>query len=465
MNISPIVYSSPEGRFDSGIDALERIGELHLDDEPLILPPHDAFMSPKIASILHNAVETSHVVLMEYAKPVMGAASRGTIRGGGGDDDRNDGSAMLEDAGERKSVSSSSLSASDLSVIEEESKESNELDVSRCSLGSMGEDEIQRTREQLGATSQAFIEHLRGAALKRKMDLARSRESLARKERQQRLMVAQETLDRERREAMAALHQSSAAVNGRQEMDSGFSFKARPLPSASGFKGNGGVMGVPKVDKRPPTVPVSPQLGAKRSVACKPTLHRNAGGTSGVPKVDKRPQTVPVSPQLGNKRQQNVANSQSQGKSNRKSMFQARPIPRWISRMSHAGQSGVPKVTKRVTTVPQSPLLGSRRPEEDRPKVKALTSSSDSRELNGLGMYELGMLDLEDKAENRTPQKRNCDNGDAFIPRSTARAQERASFEINRARNELKRREEARRRLSDQIREVKREMEVIRLQL
>ncbi|KAL3944010.1 MAG: hypothetical protein SGBAC_001920 [Bacillariaceae sp.] len=42
-------------------------------------------------------------------------------------------------------------------------------------------------------------------------------------------------------------------------------FKARPMPSFVGRKGRGGLTGVPKVQKRPLTVPRSPVLGVRRS--------------------------------------------------------------------------------------------------------------------------------------------------------------------------------------------------------
>mmetsp|Transcript_43421 Transcript_43421/g.104926 ORF Transcript_43421/g.104926 Transcript_43421/m.104926 type:complete len:602 (+) Transcript_43421:16-1821(+) len=42
-------------------------------------------------------------------------------------------------------------------------------------------------------------------------------------------------------------------------------FKARPMPSFVGRKGQGGLTGVPKVQKRPLTVPKSPMLGVRRS--------------------------------------------------------------------------------------------------------------------------------------------------------------------------------------------------------
>ncbi|CAJ1969680.1 unnamed protein product [Cylindrotheca closterium] len=44
-------------------------------------------------------------------------------------------------------------------------------------------------------------------------------------------------------------------------------FKARPMPSFVGRKGQGGLTGVPKVQKRPLTVPKSPMLGVRRSLS------------------------------------------------------------------------------------------------------------------------------------------------------------------------------------------------------
>jgi len=42
-------------------------------------------------------------------------------------------------------------------------------------------------------------------------------------------------------------------------------FKARPLPVSSSDGGSGGYVGVPKVEKRPTTTPVSPMVGKRRS--------------------------------------------------------------------------------------------------------------------------------------------------------------------------------------------------------
>jgi hypothetical protein len=51
-------------------------------------------------------------------------------------------------------------------------------------------------------------------------------------------------------------------------------FKARPLPTSTGMKGNGGLAGVPKVPKRPVTVPFSPHLGPRRRSEKEDTFDR-----------------------------------------------------------------------------------------------------------------------------------------------------------------------------------------------
>lgn len=53
-----------------------------------------------------------------------------------------------------------------------------------------------------------------------------------------------------------------------------------------------------------------------------------------------------------------------------KKSFKARPLPATTGALGSGGLDGVPKVEKRQTTTPFSPLLGSRRPQK--PKVKAL---------------------------------------------------------------------------------------------
>ena len=156
------------------------------------------------------------------------------------------------------------------------------------------DDEIHKTKQGLGASSMAFIEQLRGAALRRKMNLSRSRDSLAAKERKQREDIAaseaarlqKEELDRQAEEADRASRRKS--VPARPSLLQ--TFKARPLPPTSGLLGSGGLSGVPKVEKKPTTTPISPFLGSRRDL-------RQAAEPETCDYYQRKSVTVPVSKQ------------------------------------------------------------------------------------------------------------------------------------------------------------------------
>ncbi|KAG7346142.1 hypothetical protein IV203_005210 [Nitzschia inconspicua] len=64
------------------------------------------------------------------------------------------------------------------------------------------------------------------------------------------------------------------------------SFKARPMPSSTGTRGRAGQLGVPKVPKRPVTVPKSPGLGKKRLSRLDSNTKSNMKVKSRVPSID-----------------------------------------------------------------------------------------------------------------------------------------------------------------------------------
>jgi hypothetical protein len=68
---------------------------------------------------------------------------------------------------------------------------------------------------------------------------------------------------------------TSNATATNEAVTSSPAFKARPAPSSTGIRGHAGQIGVPKVPKRPVTVPKSPCLGPKRqsSLSNAPTLN------------------------------------------------------------------------------------------------------------------------------------------------------------------------------------------------
>ena len=178
--------------------------------------------------------------------------------------------------------------------------------------------------KQIDVSSQEFIQRIRNAAHRRKKEMTRSRDSLAAKEQEQRLTIAAskqkslETVTTEESEAFGPLRsQPISDLNFKP-------FKARPLPKTTGEKGGGGLSGVPRVDSKPTTTPSSPRLGSRRRDKVKAKSleeHKNSsstifkarplpattnekgeGGLSGIPKVESKPATIPLSPLLASRK-------------------------------------------------------------------------------------------------------------------------------------------------------------------
>lgn len=200
-------------------------------------------------------------------------------------------------------------------------------------------------RQQLSATSQTLHELVKGKAFLRKMNLKKSRDNLLAKERLHRQELEQEQrrhvededeFDVEPPPPPPASHQTfkarpvpaSVGVKGtgglsgvprvdkkpttapfspllgaRRQLrklsnafnrsekvitaleskhdDSVSKFRARPLPPSTGEAGHGGQSGVPKVSKRPVTVPFSPLLGVRRkSVQVEAIAAKNSSSVS-----------------------------------------------------------------------------------------------------------------------------------------------------------------------------------------
>lgn len=179
------------------------------------------------------------------------------------------------------------------------------------------EDAIQLAQLEAGASSKALFQGLRNAAGQRNMDLIRRRDSLAAKEHER----------RQEQEAERIANQKQEASKNSSHDDKGMStshheFRARPVPKSSR---TGGLSGLPKVAKRPVTTAHTPKVASRRSsmhVTAKPkskifeeepeqqnfrarplpTTIMKQGCLSGVPKIPKRPLTVPFSPLLGARR-------------------------------------------------------------------------------------------------------------------------------------------------------------------
>ena len=315
-----------------------------------------------------------------------------------------------------------------------------------------GDEEIENAQTLVGASSKVFMEHLRGAAFRRKMNLTRSRDSLVAKEKVQReaLAASKVTFQIEDHPSEKKHHK------GLQFDERRSCFKARPVPSANRERT---ASGLPNVKKRPSTVAKSPLLGRRReSTAQQPSLKNQGkkdddsalnrkstfrakplprttgsfghGGQVGLPQVSKRHTTVPISPTLGlNKRvvMKEPKSQSNEGKENWS--FKARPAPKTTGVDGRGGLSGVTKVEKRPLTLPLSPLLGNRRPMADAECEK----STASIDLIGVDFVKtpagLASTPLESESLNIKP----------FVPHSEQRAMHRAEFEEKRRVHETQR--------------------------
>ncbi|MGK3740547.1 MAG: hypothetical protein ACI90V_007397 [Bacillariaceae sp.] len=435
------------------------------------------------------------------------------------------------------------------------------------------EDDLQSAKKEVGERSSNFIDKIRNAAHKRRVAVTRSRDSLVAKEQEQLRSIAES-----KTRSAASVMNDLQTVN--ENMKEAELAKENGIPNRhhshkhgkSNSIGFGGV-GVPKVDKRPTTTPMSPMLGSRRKGESAATF----GGT-GVPKVEKRPTTTPMSPMLGSRRKgdnaisrkvmdekskrplsgkgskiiikgptakssnmkrlSNTVNTntsnhldRSKGKekpstSSKKEtsvgssdIFKARPVPSSANWKFHAGQNGVPKVSKRAVTVPVSPCLGPRRPSEKKVKrtgkttdggkrksiiqittsrlsglsmsttqnktslasPSSVTSSVISADLLGLNLVDSRLTDstpedlllnsiTEEESNNNdnsnvTPTNNTASSFKPFEPRSTIRANMRKSYDIRRIENRELKLQEEREQLKLRIKMIHRELIILSKQI
>lgn len=338
---------------------------------------------------------------------------------------------ILEKAIKRFSETiSESTDTNDCRHDENSTAQDNELGVMQESIR---EEVIEKAQKEAGASSHAFFESLRSAADQRKKQFTRSRDSL----------VAKEQRRREESERIAAsekqYEQETISQEIHQPAPSHYQFHARPLPKSIHM---GGVSGLPKVDKRPVTAPFSPMLGFRRG-----SMHSA---------VSYKPKLKPV---------------EENGK---KQSFRARPLP--TAFINNVGsQSGVPKVEKRPTTTPFSPLLGARRPNGSqlRRSIPANTrgtsssiSTNSSSDSTPLGLEFLPDSENRENRPEPTGRKdRKMPEFNEFKLESTGRAQKRAAFEeAQKQRMEMKKKQE-RRKTKARIGELEQELEQLRWEL
>eukprot|EP00977_Amphora_coffeiformis_P005719 scaffold1211_cov169-Amphora_coffeaeformis.AAC.18 len=376
-----------------------------------------------------------------------------------------------EDTNDKSPDKTNAASQCQEAEVHDNSQEEENGSKRRSSTGSTKEDDIFLAQKQAGASAQAFIQGLRGAAHRRKMNLTRSRDSLAAKEKER----------KEEAERMAIQKTSNLEIDQQEKVEkrsSQHEFRARALPRSTRM---GGVAGLPKIVKRPVTTPFSPLLGARR--ASMPAeiqsieniqQQNRPGGVAGLPKADKKPVTTPFSPKLGARRTSMVAvqekSTHQRTENTNTAPFRARPIPKTVVEVG--GQSGVPKVSKRPTTVPSSPLLGPRRPKADGRRHSMMVARQSDSTLTASDSTPLGLefVDDSENQENRPAHRPAVD--DVLVPQfkefqlqSSIRAQKRAAFdEIRKLRWEARQQEELDQR-RERIRRLERELGELRWEL
>ena len=327
-------------------------------------------------------------------------------------------------------------------------------------------DSVQLIHEEssstLGASSISFIEQLRGAALRRKMNLSRSRDSLAAKEQKQRSDIAASEAAQLRKEEQERQASAVLELKNRRKavavMPSTHTFKARALPQTSGHLGSGGLAGVPKVAKKPTTAPLSPFLGARRQLR----KYAEISTTDQIPDQSKEAEHLLTADQ---------------------NQFKARPLPKTTRAHGGSGHSGVPKVPKRHATVPFSPLLGPRRkPQTEKavyilnhPKLddigvgpcRRLSTASQASASSGHSLVGLEICNQKENNFGRVASDPLREHVviSAFVPRSTARAEQRALFEAERKVKAQQRKEQQERERNVKLKALRKELLELRMSL
>jgi hypothetical protein len=192
-------------------------------------------------------------------------------------------------------------------------------------------------------------------------------------------------------------------------------FKARTVPSSVGLKGQGGQTGVPKVVKRPVTVPSSPCLGPKRrssqSTSSKANTSKGTQGTSTQRRTQVPEKAIP----------RDV--SKTDCRANRSSL--------------RSSTSSVSSRTKPPIVVDSSVLLG----------LKLLNVTPDQKNVT------------ISNDENLTPRNAQIK---PYQPHSTIRAKKRADFDARRDNNRQRKTEQDRRKRQVEIRNMNKELQTLR---
>jgi hypothetical protein len=263
--------------------------------------------------------------------------------------------------------------------------------------------DLSSARKRIDETSNEFIERIRSAAHKRKVAMTRSRDSLAAKEQEQKLSIAESKLKAENARAQEAektrpiktqRRESELVVLNKQ-------FKARPLPVTTGEKGTGGLVGVPKVESKPTTTPFSPLLGSRRRGNFKTKALEKPKPPS-VKKDAEIPKSSRQQAQAVSKRRATLLVTLP---SNAPAAFRARPVPASTGLKGHGGQLGVPKVQKRPVTVPSSPSLGPRRRATSAGRIRPPGNSSSEPHPENVNQTNLKSI-LKDRTSTESIKRK-----------------------------------------------------------
>lgn len=358
--------------------------------------------------------------------------------------------------------------------------------------------------KKVNESSNNFIKRIRDVAHKRKLSMTRSRDNLKATQKEKMLPINDEAVheddhadanyignayvdDRATVEsnlgddkAMNSTNNSQESPKSRKSLSNQslnnsntdeYHFKARPVPETTGNKGVGGLTGVPKVAKRPLTTPFSPLLGSRRpeKVSVK-ALESPKKVKPNLKKKEKSKRvTITDCPKT------------PQPETSTPPTFKARPMPSFVGRKGRGGLTGVPKVQKRPLTVPRSPVLGVRRSSSmNQQKVQAFSEKKSVEEnqtsvLSGSSMISrnsdlqgLVVLDTQQSTgsdvrvgndENIRPKN---NSNIAFQLQSTARAKERADYNIRRDEKMKRKKEQDLKSRQREVRKMEKELIALR---
>ena len=375
--------------------------------------------------------------------------------------------------------------------------------------------DLSSAKKQVGESSSRFIGEIKSAARRRRVEVARSRDSLVAKEKEQLRSIAESNKARLDAEAVAAAAQETSKATSTVGKPRRSDIAGRKHFDSQRFAG----FGVPKVEKRPVTTPFSPLLGSRRrkKVAIK-SLQQPRASIGIYPGKNEKNETKNTREPTRRATISSTVHPVSNETTNISTCgstipFRARPLPSTTGSNGHAGQAGVPKVPKRPVTVPKSPCLGpkhqNRRGTTKKTVSKGLSisiggtkrdhtyasaygkapattpmsgsfSSSASSELLGLAMLDSPSA-FESSVEegtirqgigNQTPTpsrniapSNNFPDTKPYVPRSTCRANKRAEYDARRNQNIQRRIHEERKFLQGQIKLIHRELEALKTQL